>query len=113
VLLCDLVKDACMKLTFVHTLFITVGPAILLGGTSMVYSAAAKSSSLSPIAATCMLLLALQYSLQPRISRKFIPQESNKKNVALVEEVVKTLTALLLLLSTTGSEALIKMKQGE
>lgn len=37
-----------------------------------------------------MMLLAVQYALQPRLSRKYIPPQVNKQSVALVEEVVKT-----------------------
>lgn len=37
-----------------------------------------------------MMLLALQYALQPRLSKKFIPPMADKQKVALVEEVVKT-----------------------
>lgn len=36
------------------------------------------------------MLLAVQYALQPRLSRKYIPPQVNKQSVALVEEVVKT-----------------------
>jgi hypothetical protein len=77
----------------------------------MVYSAATKST-LSPVAATCMLLLALQYSLQPRVYKKYIPKEASKQNVALVEEIVKTGMALGLLFATTGGETLQKLRQG-
>jgi solute carrier family 35 (UDP-sugar transporter), member A1/2/3 len=37
-----------------------------------------------------MLLLAIQYSLQPRFSKKYISPSTSKQSVALVEEVVKT-----------------------
>jgi hypothetical protein len=59
-----------------------------------------------------MLLLALQYSLQPRVSKKYIPKQANKQNLALVEEIVKTGMALGLLFATTGGETLQKLRQG-
>lgn len=37
-----------------------------------------------------MMLLATQYALQPRLSRKYISPKVDKQSVALVEEVVKT-----------------------
>ena len=37
-----------------------------------------------------MMLLAVQYAVQPRLSRKYISPKVNKQSVALVEEVVKT-----------------------
>lgn len=40
-----------------------------------------------------LLLLALQTSIQPRLSRKFIKPSTNQQAVALVEEVVKTIFA--------------------
>jgi solute carrier family 35 (UDP-sugar transporter), member A1/2/3 len=39
---------------------------------------------------TFLLLLALQYALQPRLSRKFLPSKANSRHVALAEEVTKT-----------------------
>jgi UDP-sugar transporter A1/2/3 len=103
--------SSCLK----DSLSIAVGPAVLLGGTFFVYSAAATSrgtrSALSPMAATCMLLLALQYSIQPRLSKRYIPPTSDKKTVALVEEIMKTLTALMILVTTHSKSALAQMKQ--
>jgi hypothetical protein len=37
-----------------------------------------------------MALLALQYALQPRLSKRYISPKADKQAVALVEEVVKT-----------------------
>jgi UDP-sugar transporter A1/2/3 len=65
------------------------------------------------MAATCMLLLALQYSIQPRLSKRYIPPTSDKKTVALVEEIMKTLTALMILVTTHSKSALAQMKQGK
>jgi hypothetical protein len=37
-----------------------------------------------------MMLLAVQYAVQPRLSKKYISPQLNTQSVALVEEVVKT-----------------------
>jgi UDP-sugar transporter A1/2/3 len=37
-----------------------------------------------------MMLLAMQYALQPRLSKKYISPKIDKQSVAMVEEVVKT-----------------------
>lgn len=36
-----------------------------------------------------MFLLAIQYCVQPRITKKYLDKRVNKKSVAMVEEVVK------------------------
>jgi hypothetical protein len=36
------------------------------------------------------MLLAVQYAVQPRLSKRYISPKLNKQSVALVEEVVKT-----------------------
>jgi UDP-sugar transporter A1/2/3 len=55
-----------------------------------------------------MLLLALQYTIQPRTTRKLMDKRTNKQTAALVEEIAKTSIAGTLLLCTTrkSSEAL-------
>jgi UDP-sugar transporter A1/2/3 len=53
-----------------------------------------------------MLLLAIQYTIQPRTTRKLMDNRTNKQTAALVEEVVKTSIAGTLLLTRTSSEAL-------
>jgi len=63
----------------------------IVGGTATIYSAALShsSSTLTHASVIYLLLLALNYSIMPRISKKYIPPKVNKKSVALVEEVVK------------------------
>jgi solute carrier family 35 (UDP-sugar transporter), member A1/2/3 len=79
----------------IHVLIIIVGPTALIGGTAAFYSAVYRHSActLSPLSAFYLLLLALQTSIQPRLSRKFIKSTSNQQAVALTEEVVKTIFA--------------------
>lgn len=69
----------------------TIGPMAIVGGTATIYTAALShsSSTLTPVSVLYLLLLALNYSIMPRISKKYIPPKVNKKSVALVEEVVK------------------------
>lgn len=75
-----------------------VGPVSLVGGTAAIYSSLLKnpSSTLTPLSMIFMMLLALQYALQPRLSKKYIPPQANKQKIALVEEVVKTGMAAVL-----------------
>ena len=85
---------------YTHTRFMqcttyTVGPVSLLGGTAAVYASVLQhpSSTLTPLSVLYMLLLAIQYSLQPRFSKKYISPDTSKQSVALVEEIVKTAMA--------------------
>jgi len=82
---------------------IAVGPALLLAGTAAVYTDASSARALTPLAATCMLLMAVQYSVQPRVAKRFIARDVNKKGVALVEELVKTALGLGLLVGTNNA----------
>lgn len=50
-----------------------------------------------------LMLLALQYALQPRLSKRFIPPLADKQKVALVEEIVKTGMAAVLFFSKPQS----------
>jgi len=79
-------------------MLVHVAPAILLaGGTAVVYASALRhprSSVLtSPLAATTLLLLAVQTSLQPTLSKQFIGAAVDKKAASLVEEIIKTALA--------------------
>jgi hypothetical protein len=69
-----------------------LGPLSLAGGTAAVYTSLLNhpSSTMTNLSFVLMILLAAQYALQPRLSRKYIPSQLNKQSVALVEEVVKT-----------------------
>lgn len=67
------------------------GPIAIIGGTVSIYTAALTHSSttLTPLSVVYLLLLALNYSIMPRISKKYVSPKTNKESVALVEEVVK------------------------
>lgn len=43
-----------------------------------------------------MLLLAVQYAVQPHLSKKYISENTNKQSVALVEEIVKSVVAAVI-----------------
>jgi hypothetical protein len=64
----------------------------MVGGTAAIYTSLLQhpSSTLTHLSFVFMMLLAVQYALQPRLSRKYISPQVNKQAVALVEEVVKT-----------------------
>ncbi len=68
-----------------------VGPLAIVGGTVSIYTAALSHSSttLTPISVLYLVLLALNYSIMPRITKKYVSPKTNKESVALVEEVVK------------------------
>jgi hypothetical protein len=51
-----------------------------------------------------MMLLALQYALQPRLSRTYISPKINQQSVALVEEIVKTGMAAAIFFSKPTAE---------
>lgn len=70
---------------------IALGPACLLGGSAAVYASA--STTLSPLATLYMILLAIQYSLQPRVTKCCMHPDVDKKSAALVEETVKMTVA--------------------
>ena len=69
-----------------------VGPAALVGGSAAIYTSLLQhpGSTLNQLSLILMMLLAVQYAVQPRLSRKYISPKVNKQSVALVEEVVKT-----------------------
>ena len=78
--------------TLAHSFANALGPISLAGGTAVVYTSLLNhpSSTMTNLSFVLMILLAAQYALQPRLSRKYIPPQLNKQSVALVEEVVKT-----------------------
>ena len=51
-----------------------------------------------------MMILAIQYAIQPRLSRKYISPKIKKQSVALVEEVVKTSFAAAIFFSKPNKE---------
>jgi UDP-sugar transporter A1/2/3 len=72
--------------------FLLVAPIAIIGGTASVYSSALNNSSsrqFTPISLTYLLLLAFNYAIMPRLSKRYIHPETDKRSVALAEEVVK------------------------
>ena len=71
----------------------SIAPMAIIGGTFSVYSSAMKvshkNSDLTPLSILYLLLLALNYAIMPRLSRRFIHPKTNKRSVALAEELVK------------------------
>ena len=65
----------------------TIAPMAIIGGTFSVYSSAMKlshkNSDLTPLSILYLLLLALNYAIMPRLSRRFIHPKTNKRSVAL------------------------------
>lgn len=75
-----------------------IAPIAIIGGTFSVYSSAIKISNnnnsanaiqFTPISILYLILLALNYAIMPRLSKRYIHPSTNKQSVALVEEVVK------------------------
>lgn len=79
----------------IHPLIAPVG---LLGSTAAVYAHILQNanSSLTPLAAVYMIMLAIQYAVQPKLSRTFIRPHTSKVQIALTEEVTKSALAALL-----------------
>ena len=76
--------------------YFEVAPIAIIGGTYSVYSSAVKLSSgnnsatqFTPVSILYLVLLALNYAIMPRLSKRYIHPSTNKQSVALVEEVVK------------------------
>ena len=57
-----------------------------------------------------MMLLAAQYALQPRLSRRYISPRINKQSVALVEEIVKTGMAAAIFFAKPAAEVQSALK---
>eukprot|EP00986_Skeletonema_menzelii_P001371 scaffold366_cov153-Skeletonema_menzelii.AAC.33 len=76
-----------------------IAPIAIIGGTFSVYSSAIQLSAASnnihsvqqftPSSILYLLLLALNYAIMPRLSKRYIHPNANKRSVALVEEVIK------------------------
>jgi len=52
-------------------------------------AAFANADTLSTAAITTMILLAVQFSVQPPLTRKYLDPRANKKGITMVEEIVK------------------------
>jgi len=90
----------------------SVGPAALVGGTAAIYTSLLKhpSSTLNQLSFVLMMILAVQYAIQPRLSRKYISPKIKKQSVALVEEIVKTSFAAAIFLSKPTAEVQSALK---
>lgn len=75
-----------------------IAPIAIIGGTVSVYSSAiqisnnnnsAAAAEFTPVSILYLILLALNYAIMPRLSKRYIHPSTNKQSVALVEEVVK------------------------
>jgi len=84
----------------------SIGPASLVGGTAAIYTSLLHhpSSTLNNLSLVLMMMLAIQYAVQPRLSRKYISPQVKKQSVALVEEVVKTSFAAAVFFSKSSAE---------
>eukprot|EP00536_Pseudo-nitzschia_multiseries_P006038 jgi/Psemu1/286201/fgenesh1_pg.124_\ len=89
-----------------NSLVSSLGPASLVGGTAAIYTSLLHhpSSTLNNLSFVLMMLLAVQYAVQPRLSRKYISPKVKKQSVALVEEVVKTSLAAAVFFSKPSAE---------
>lgn len=69
-----------------------IAPIAIIGGTFSVYSSAIQLSNntdFTPMSVLYLFLLALNYAIMPRLSKRYIHPNTNKQSVALAEEVVK------------------------
>jgi len=78
----------------------TIAPvSLLVGGSAIIYSSVLRhpsSSNLTPLSLFYMVLLAVQYSVQPRLSKRYISRNISKQTVAMWEEIAKTSMAAFL-----------------
>jgi len=83
-----------------------------VGGTAAIYTSLLQhpSSTLNQLSFILMMLLAVQYAVQPRLSRKYISPKIKKQSVALVEEVVKTSFAAVIFFSKPTAEVQSALK---
>jgi len=90
----------------------SVGPASLVGGTAVIYTSLLQhpSSTLNHLSFILMMILAVQYAIQPRLSRKYISPKIQKQSVALVEEVVKTSFAAVIFFSKPSTDVRSALK---
>ncbi|KAG7342369.1 nucleotide-sugar transporter [Nitzschia inconspicua] len=84
----------------------SLGPISLMGGTAAIYTSLLQhpSSSLTQFSFVFMMLLAIQYALQPRLSRRYISPKIDKQSVAFMEEIVKTGMAAAIFIAKPATE---------
>ncbi|OEU16391.1 hypothetical protein FRACYDRAFT_208223 [Fragilariopsis cylindrus CCMP1102] len=90
----------------------SIGPASLVGGTATIYTSLLQhpSSTLTQLSFVLMMLLAVQYAVQPQLSKKYISPKIKKQSVALVEEVVKTSFAAAIFFSKSSNDVQSALK---
>ena len=69
-----------------------------------------STSTLTPISALYLVLLAMQYSIMPRISKKYVDKRTNKESLAVVEEGVKMAMGVAGFLLTDNQKVLTLTK---
>ena len=87
-------------------------PVSLVGGTAVLYKAVLdhpSSTSLSPLSLVLLVLLALQYAIQPQLSKRFISKKTLKTSLTLTEELIKSAMAIVGLLYTASSDGIMTM----
>ncbi len=67
-----------------------------------------SAASLSPQAILYMFLLALQFGLQPILSKRFTSPTVSKLSVVIVQEVMKFILALSMLLASGNLQTALK-----
>ena len=73
-----------------------------------------SSSTATPLGLLYMFLLAVQYSIQPVISKMFIDSRIQKENISIVEELVKmTMGLFVFFFFTRPNNVLMECLQGE
>ena len=77
-------------------------PASFIGGTAALYKNVLynPTTTLTPMSIFYMLLLAVHYAIQPRLSKKYISKTTSTTSVALVEELTKASLAAVLMTAT-------------
>eukprot|EP00565_Helicotheca_tamesis_P009188 CAMPEP_0185729944 /NCGR_PEP_ID=MMETSP1171-20130828/7770_1 /TAXON_ID=374046 /ORGANISM="Helicotheca tamensis, Strain CCMP826" /LENGTH=450 /DNA_ID=CAMNT_0028398893 /DNA_START=27 /DNA_END=1376 /DNA_ORIENTATION=+ len=78
---------------------------------TVIPTAAAAGLSQNSMAAIFMSLLALQFAVQPALSRKYTSQKANRRGVIFVQEIIKFTLAGIFLLST-GMDSTRRAVQG-
>lgn len=84
----------------------------MVGGTAAIYTSLLQhpSSTLTQLSFVLMMLLAVQYAVQPQLSKKYISPKIKKQSVALVEEVVKTSFAAAIFFSKSSNDVQSALK---
>ena len=70
-----------------------------------------SAASLSPQAIFYMSLLALQFGLQPILSKRFTPPTVSKLSVIIVQESMKFILAFSMLLASGNLQTVLKGRQ--